>query len=315
MKRIIRLRGFSFLKLSAIALIIILLISYISLRKLVFLDKNALMEGRRITLVAKEIRDDLINNQGAKRFSCTTSDDVNISGLIIEKNNPQATIILCHGYRCCKELSAGYTKIFDNFNSVLFDFRGHGENKKSITTVGCHEHKDVAAVVQWIKKNKPKLLKIPLIILGVSMGGAAALKAAEYDKNLCDALIIDSSFASLKRVFYNSFVHRSGLPTFPFLTIMEKMFNYLGACNASKMNPIESVKKIKQPLLLIHSCIDNIVPVNESLLMYAQAELTRAKLWIAPTCKHGWLHKKYPDLYKKKVLKFIKKRITNKLDL
>ena len=123
------------------------------------------------------------------------------------------------------------------------------------------------------------------------------------------SLIIDSSFANLKRILYNTFVLRSGLPTYPFFTIMEKMFNYLGSCNAELMNPVDSIKKIKKPLLIIHSCIDSFVPVQESLLMYAQA--TKAKLWITPACKHGWIHKEYPNLYKKKVGKFLRRKILN----
>jgi alpha-beta hydrolase superfamily lysophospholipase len=191
----------------------------------------------------------------------------------------------------------------------MFDFRAHGENKKTVTTIGCHEHKDVLAVAKWIKENKPKLAKVPVIILGVSMGGAAALRAAEKNQTICDALVIDSAFSSLKSVLYNTFASKSGLPNFPFLPIMETMFNYIGACTVAAMKPLESVKKIKKPLLLIHACIDNVVPVQESLLMYAQAAKTGAKLWIAPECKHGWLHKKYPNLYIKKVGKFLRKII------
>ena len=302
-------RSFSFFRVTLLALGITIVISYISLRKLVYIGDDLRMGKEKLSAFSKRTRDRLIEKHGAKKFTCQTEDNVSLSGLIIEREKPVGTLLLCHGYRCCKELTSGYVDLFPEYNTVLFDFRAHGENKKSLTTIGCHEHKDVYAVVKWLKKNKPELTNIPFVILGVSMGGASALKATERDPNLCDGLIVDSSFSNLKSVFYHAFVNKSGLPTFPFLYIMEKMFNYLGACNIDAMKPLEAVKKFDKPLLLIHSCIDHLVPVQESLLMYAHGVKTGAKLWIAPECKHGWLHKKYPGLYRKKIIKFIQKRV------
>jgi len=292
-----------------IVIVIVFVISYLSLHKLVYISRNTKMEGEKLEIFAKRIRDNLIKKDGAEQFSCVTPDNIRLSGLVIERKNPIATLVLCHGYRCCKELTASYVKMFPKCNTVMFDFRSHGENKRSLTTIGCHEHKDVTTIAKWIKKNKPNLAKVPLIILGVSMGGASALKAAENDPTICDALIVDSSFSNLRSMLYKTFVDKSGLPTFPFFYVMKKMFNYLGACDLDKMKPLDSVKKIKKPLLLIHSCIDSFVPVQESLLMYAQGAKTGAKLWIAPECKHGWLHKRYPGLYKKKVSKFLDKKV------
>jgi len=305
----IRIPGFSFLRLTIIAFIMILVISYISMHKLVFVSKNLSVNGKKMVLMAKEIREKLIKEVNAQKFSCKTKDNITIHGLTIERENPIATLILCHGFRCCKELTARYVDTFKNYNAVLFDFRSHGENRRSITTIGCHEYKDVLAVSNWIKNNKPNLAKVPIVVLGISMGGASALKALEKDPTLCDALIVDSSFSNLNSVLYNVFSSKSGLPTFPFLPIMKKMFNYVGSCNIDAMKPLNSVKKIKKPLMLIHSCIDNFIPVQESLLMYAQATEVGAKLWIGPECKHGRLHEKYPELYKKKVESFLTKRV------
>jgi uncharacterized protein len=305
-KRITKRRSASFFRLFLIVSAIVLIISYISMRKLLYISKDLMMGKERLDVCAKRIREKMINEDHARTFECTTEDNITLHGLIVEHPKAKATILLCHGYQCCKELTAGYIKLFPNYNFVMFDFRAHGENKRTITTIGCHEYKDVLAVGHWIKQNKPNLG--PLIILGVSMGGASALKAVEVEPTLCDALIVDSAFSSLESALYHAFVNKSGLPTFPFLPIMKKMFNYAGSCDVSAMTPLDSIKNIKQPLLIIHSCVDRLVPVQESLLMYAQGA-QQAKLWIAPKCKHGWLHKKYPDLYKKKVISFLEKRV------
>lgn len=277
-----------------------------------FIRNDLIIGGKQLSLVAKKMRQYLIKHHNAKEFYFKTNDRFKLSGMFIERKNPTATLLLCHGYQCCKELMTGYIHLFPTYNALIFDFRAHGQSEGIITTAGCHEYKDVLAAVNWFKKNKPQLSKIPLVILGVSMGGAAALKATEFDQSLGDGFIIDSSFSSMNSILYNTFAYKSGLPTFPFLYIMKKMLNYFGKCDINTMKPVDSITKIKKPLLLIHSCVDSLVPVQESLLMYAQVAKTGAKLWIGPKCKHGWLHKKHPKPYKKKINKFIKKYVCNR---
>ena len=266
-----------------------------------------MMEGEKMSLLAKRARSDLLKNHYATPISFTTSDGKSLSGIFIKRNNPKGSVILCHGYQCCKELMVHYIPLLPDHNLLLFDFRGHGENKRSFTSFGCHEYKDIIAASDWLKAYRPETNKIPLIVLGVSMGGAATLKAAELHPDLCDALIIDSSFSSLRSVIETAFGKKSGLPNFPFLYIIGKMFNYYGSCNLDSLTPSKSIKQIKKPLMLIHSCVDPLVPGEEALQMYARAEKTNAKLWVGPKCKHGWLHKEHPELYKKKITNFLKK--------
>ncbi|MCK4517703.1 alpha/beta hydrolase [Candidatus Babeliales bacterium] len=308
-KRQIRTRTFTFFRIGLITITIVFVVSYISLRKILYIDKDIQLEGKNMLVLAKQIRKNLIEKLHAKHFTCTTKDKKKLNGLFIERKNAKATLLLCHGYQCCKEVNLGYINMFPNCNAITFDFRSHGENKHGITTIGCHEYKDVIAVAQWFKETHSEQKNKPFVIIGVSMGGAAALKAIKDEPMLCDALIIDSSYSSLKSIIHNTFVQKSGLPTFPFLPIMEKMWNYLGSCDINAMKPLDCVKTIKQPLMLIHSCVDSIVPVQESLLMYAQATNAGVKLWIGPECPHGWLHEKFPGIYKKKVESFLRKRI------
>lgn len=308
-KKPTRLKSFSFLCIFLVVCAVVVLISYISLRQLIIIDDSLMIGTKKQSSVAEKIRCKIIEKYAAQPFQCKTEDGIKIAGLYIERKEAEATLLICHGYRCCKELTAEFIKLFPRYNIVLFDFRSHGENKPGITTIGCHEYKDVLAVTQWIHANRPLLARAPLVILGISMGGAAMLHALHRNPNLCNALIIDSSFSCLKTVLYNTFTRKSGLPTFPFFHIMSAMFNYLGSCDLCTMNPVDAIARTKRPILIIHSCIDEVVPVQESLLIYSQANKAGTKLWIAPKAKHGWLHKIYPQQYKKKVEKFLSKNL------
>ena len=206
-----------------------------------------------------------------------------------------------------------YLKMFPSYNILMFDFRTHGQSEGRYRTLGCHEYKDVIAAADFLKaKTKvndsgPK--RLPLFILGHSMGGSTVLKAFEYEPNLCDGLILDSSFSNLQDVVYNTFRLKSGLPTWPFVFVVEKMVNFLASCDLSKMRPIDVVKKIKKPIFFMHSCVDKVVPPNDSLLMYAQCASEKKKLWIGPKCQHGDLRKECFDIYKGKVRKFLKEAL------
>ena len=83
--------------------------------------------------------------------------------------------------------------LHDRYNLVLFDFRNHGQSQDAPTTIGLLERLDVRAVVDWLEERKqPRSIGM----LGVSMGGAAAINEAAADERV-DALALDSTHATL----------------------------------------------------------------------------------------------------------------------
>jgi fermentation-respiration switch protein FrsA (DUF1100 family) len=179
-------------------------------------------------------------------------------------------------------------------------------------SIGCHEHKDVSAAAEFMKKTVLSIdgKPLPLIILGISMGAASTLKAASLDPNLCDALIIDSTFSDLDKILIKGFSIKSGLPYYPFFPIIRYFFQTAAKCKICEMNPGKCIEKITKPILLIHSCNDNFISPKHGLRLYEHAERSRySQVWIGPKCRHGWLHSTYPDVYKKKVNSFLRKAI------
>jgi fermentation-respiration switch protein FrsA (DUF1100 family) len=124
---------------------------------------------------------------------------------------------------------------------------------------------------------------------------------------MCDALIVDSTFSDLRKALERGFSLKSGLPHTPFFTVVVAMFKYFGACEIEAMNTAEAVEKVTIPIMFIHSCNDSFLKPSNCMRLYEHAGSKIAKLWIGPKCRHGWLHSYYTDLYKKKVLKFLKK--------
>jgi len=143
------------------------------------------------------------------------------------------------------------------------------------------------------------------------MGGAASLRAATLDPQLCDALIIDSSYAQLDAEIRHTFSHHSGLPTYPFLPLIQFLARMLHGLDMSKMRPIDFIQSVRMPVMLIHSAIDTVVPTENSLQLYERAINAgrTVKLWVTPPCWHAHMHDHHTELYKKKVDSFLRKTI------
>jgi pimeloyl-ACP methyl ester carboxylesterase len=78
------------------------------------------------------------------------------------------------------------------WNALLFDLRHHGESGGAATTFGAKEKKDVEAAASLARERSPG----PVVLWGVSLGGASVVLAAAEDPTIA-GVICDSSYRSL----------------------------------------------------------------------------------------------------------------------
>ncbi len=273
---------------------------------------DSIFYGKKQSVLAQEVREELYKLNEIQNVKFKSADNLTLTGIIIKRPKAKANLLLCHGYRSSKEFMYGFIDLFPDFNMLLFDFRAHGQSEGKMISIGCHEYKDVFAAAEFMKKSMLEQdgVTLPFIILGISMGAASGIKAASLDPNLCDALIIDSTFSNLHSIMIKGFAIKSGLPYYPFFPIIRYFFESAADCKICEMNPVKCIEKITKPILFIHSCNDNFISPKHGLRLYEHAGLSRyARLWIGPKCRHGWLHSYYSDIYKKKVNGFLRKAI------
>ncbi len=296
--------------------LLLLGLSYRMLQMLVYSGDN-IFYGTKQSILAQEIREELFKLNDIQNVKFKTSDNLTLSGIFIRRPNAKANMLLCHGYRASKEFMYAFINLFPQFNLLLFDFRAHGQSEGHIISIGCHEYKDVLAATEFMKKSvkTDDNKKIPFIILGLSMGAASSIKAASLYPDICDALIIDSTFSDLGKMIVKGFSVKSGLPYYPFFPVLRWLFEKLADCKICEMSTVDGIKKITKPILFIHSCNDNFISPKHALRLYENAGLSRyARIWIAPKCRHGWLNSYYSDIYKKKVNSFLRKSLNLKID-
>lgn len=238
-----------------------------------------------------------------------TTDNLKLTGVVVERPQAVGTVLFCHGFWRDKESMVRFIDLFPQYHLMLFDFRACGESEGDYTSIGCHEYQDVMSAMRFIKHHPVLGGAKPHLIFGASMGAAAAIKAASEEEYLADALILDSPYACLTEEVEHVFGKMSGLPHYPFFPVMFSMFRWFWGLDEWALKPELAIRKVQTPMLLIHSSTDLFTRPNHSVRLYAEAAAhnKRARLWVGPPAKHTDLYTEYPEYYRHKINKFLRK--------
>jgi fermentation-respiration switch protein FrsA (DUF1100 family) len=153
--------------------------------------------------------------------------------------------------------------------------RSHGKSDGNKIYVGYKEWLDVKAVVKYIKE-KPLYNNVPVIVFGLSLGGATAINAIGEIANI-DGLISLSAFSSWEEVFYDNM--SASVPKIiakiekPFISLVTYL--KFGA-NSCTIKPKKTIEKLgNRPALLMHSKDDTQVPYRnfERLIYHAPSHV------------------------------------------
>jgi pimeloyl-ACP methyl ester carboxylesterase len=144
-------------------------------------------------------------------FSVVTRNEpaATIAGYFLPANHGRAngTVIVCHGLMQGMEPLIDYQwmRSQQNWNVILFDFRGHGASSGSVfnCTLGYYEIWDLKAVVDWAEAHH---LARPYLCYGVSMGASVALRWAGQDPRIAGVLA-QSPYATADSAIQNSRLH------------------------------------------------------------------------------------------------------------
>lgn len=213
----------------------------------------------------------------------TTEDGLSVWTSEVACENPKAVLIYLTGIlQPSVTYYYGHSKWMQEqgYASVLLEVRGHGRSDGDRICLGYEEPMDVQAVVDYIR-TQPRYDGVPIVLHGVSMGGAISVNAFGQIPEI-DGLIAMSAYASFEDVFADTLRHY-GVPDF--LCAIEKSIARLAlrAMFGERTNenvPIKQVQNIgDRPALFMAWAADPEVPaVNMQRLLDA-----------APDHCEGWL--------------------------
>lgn len=126
----------------------------------------------------------------------TTKNGLKIEAWQMNADSSKGTVILFHGLGSNKGdiLNEAYEFLNMGYNTLLVDFRAHGNSEGSVCTLGFKESEEVQLAFDYIKNKGEK----NIVLWGMSMGSAVIAKAI-YDYDLHpQKIILDMPFASLQ---------------------------------------------------------------------------------------------------------------------
>ncbi len=239
----------------------------------------------------------------------TTADDVPIVGWWIPADNATGTVIFLHGYSDAKAQGLPMFPFLHNasVNVMAFDFRAHGQSGGAYTTAGLLETREVDAAILWVE-NRTHRDERNIVLLGWSMGGAAAINAAAHYPDL-GGVIADASFSRLHNIVDTSIGKFTGLPRWPFGPLAVKFASMSIGIDINDNAPVEAIASFHGPLLLIQGLADTtVVPSNVDEIAAAAPQ---AVVWKVPGAGHTECYKTDPHGYELHVVAFLAAHLSN----
>jgi alpha-beta hydrolase superfamily lysophospholipase len=190
----------------------------------------------------------------------------------------RGTVVYLHGVADNRGSSIGIAQHFlaRGFDVIAYDSRAHGESGGDACTYGYYEKQDLKLVIDRIEAR-------PVVVFGVSLGGAVALQAAADDARIA-AVIAVSVFSDLRTV---------GTERAPFFAskgnIAEafRMAEQEGKFRADDVSPMAAAVRIAAPVLLIHGDRDDQTPPAHSQRVFAALAEAKRRLVLVPGAGHG----------------------------
>ena len=181
-----------------------------------------------------------------------------------------------------------YTKYGMNF--LAADYRGYGKSsgRPTVTAMLEDAHRILDAVKDWLAAAGHTG---PLLVMGRSLGAAAALElAASHDEDFA-GLIIESGFAT----------------TLPLLMTLGVDVARLGIAEEDGFRNVRKISSFVKPTLIIHGQYDEIIPVNSAAILQAQSPARAKEFQVVPGASHNTIIASAGELYFSVIKQFCNK--------
>ena len=236
-----------------------------------------------------------------------TKDSLKLEAWYIPVDSALGTVCLFHGHGGNKSdiyvESIAFRKM--KYNTLLLDFRAHGNSDGNVCTIGYNESEDVKLAYDYIKNKGEK----NIVLWGISMGAATITKAINDYTLQPQKIILEMSFGSIVGAGEGR-IKMMHLPPEPLSVLITFWGGVEHGFWAFNMRPVEYVKKINCPVLVQLGALDTRVTRTETDEMMKNIS-TAKKLVIYDSAAHESLCKKEPVKWKNEVSSFLSDKTSN----
>lgn len=201
---------------------------------------------------------------GATAVSFSSGSGSTLRGWFFPVEGSSGAAVLMHGFRNNRGSMTARAKLMNRngFSALTFDFQAHGESEGEHITFGYRESLDAQAAVRYLREKVPDG---PVYVVGVSLGGAAALLSVPPLR--VEGIILEAVFPDISTAISNRL--SMWLPLGSLVTpLFTAQFGPRFGIPASRLTPVRSVANVRVPVLVLSGSRDQRTTVEDTHRLY-----------------------------------------------
>lgn len=216
-------------------------------------------------------------------------------------------VLLLHGNGASRAAVASTAEWLSQqgFAALTIDFRGHGQSSTASHSFGLFEARDATAAFAWLKERQRGA---PVAVLGISLGGAAAL-LGDDGAGPAQAFILQAVYPDIRHAIRNRLVATAGIAP---AGRLEPLLSYQARLRfgvwPDRLAPIARVAALRCPMLVIGGTEDRYTPPSETRALYDAAPGGK-RLWWAVGADHAATSHDESPAYRNALLDFLRSTI------
>jgi len=234
-----------------------------------------------------------------------TRDGEHLGAWFAEGRDEAPSVLLLHGNGGQRGNCLSRAEIFaaQGCSVLLISLRAHGESTGEFNDIGLSARHDVVAAIDYLERRRPGR---SVVVLGTSMGAAAALFASSELAHRVSGYILESPYEHLRRAVWNR--TRNALPP------VIDWIAYQGLSLASililpdldAIAPVEAVKGVPAdvPVLILAGGEDRLAHPDEARAIYERVK-RHGQLIMFETASHLNFLERDPGRYRRSVVEFL----------
>lgn len=236
-----------------------------------------------------------------------TKNNRKLYGWWMMKNSNFPTLILLHGWGRNVERMLPYIRMFHDrkINLLAFDSRNHGSSDKDSYSTMKKFAEDLIKSLDFIER-KTGNKEAPVGVLGLSIGGAAAIYASAKDKRI-NSIVTVGAFANPREVMKIE-LSKKHVPYVPVGWVLLKYLEILVGFTFDSIAPENHIAESDAKMLLIHGTNDETVPYHHATALFNKAKKSQVELWTIRGKGHSNCHEE-PG-FKEKIVNFVMDTLT-----
>lgn len=227
-----------------------------------------------------------------------TSDNEQIGGWLVRGDAAKPCVLLLHGNGGGRgQMLPVMRRLADaRFTALAISLRAHGDSTGSTNDVGWSARHDVVAAVKFLGREYPGR---PIVVVGRSLGAAAAIFAAGEVQDDVAGYFLEQPYKDLRSAVWNRL--RNNLP--PVLDLIAygglRLWSLVFLpVDPHQISPYDCVEAIPAtvPVVIVTGSTDRHAPLNEVRAVASRVK-SGAKLVVFEGAVHEGLDNRDPKLY------------------